>query len=115
MRSAQQHCALNLSAVYTPTRLKHSGVTLPQGSNEAQRRQQPPTFATPSRSHLRRTIGSPLGIDSASSSYSHNHQHDLSSSLLHNNTNITSITASLQPQHTPTKSHTSKKEATQRR
>lgn len=118
MRSAQQHCALNLSAVYTPTRMKHSALTLTQGNPEGQHREQPlaPSFATPSRSHLRKTIGSPLGINSASSRQSQPQPHEHSASLLQNTANPNNpITPSSCLQHAHTKSHTSKKEWSQSR
>lgn len=115
MRSATQHCGLNLSAVYTPTRMKHSGLTLPQYNNEEDKRKDqqclPPSFATPSRSHLRKTIGSPLGIDSISSKRSANHEH--SSSFIQtafNKGNAPAAQPSSYLQHPHSKSYTSKKE-----
>lgn len=117
MRSAQQHCALNLSAVYTPTRMKHSALNLTLGNLEPQCREQPlaPSFATPSRSHLRKTIGSPLGINSASSRQSQP-QHEHSTSLLQNTANpINPVPPSSCIQHAHSKSHTSKKEWSQSR
>lgn len=118
MRSATQHCALNLSAVYTPTRMKHSGLTPPQANNEGPRLDQQsvaPSFATPSRAQLRRTIGSPLGIESASSRQSaSNHQH--SASFVYTATSrATAAQPAADPPHAHSKSYTSKKEGAQSR